>query len=116
MSLEDYANARHLQVAPTGDTYSPLDDILLERGFTRRIVMTVNQHAAVPAILRRTDLVATLATRVATYRCSDIQLVQKPLPLDLPSKMGTLIWHGRLATHPAHEWFRNLVREVAEEM
>jgi len=116
MSLEDYAGARHLAVAPTGDTYSPLDDMLLDRGLTRRVVMVVNQFSVAAPILRRSDMIATLPSRVAMYRCADAQLVQKPLPLDVPSHLGNLIWHGRLATHPAHQWFRNLVREVAEEM
>jgi DNA-binding transcriptional LysR family regulator len=40
------------------------------------------------------------------------ELAVRPLPFESEKLIYKLIWHQRLHTHPAHQWFRSLVAEV----
>ncbi|MDR6450446.1 DNA-binding transcriptional LysR family regulator [Paraburkholderia terricola] len=40
------------------------------------------------------------------------RLVVRELPFETESLIYKLVWHERLHTHPAHQWFRSLVTSV----
>jgi len=112
ITLEEFANARHLLISVTGEPPGFVDRLLARRGLKRRIAMTANQFLVAPLIIQSSDMIVTLAVRTAERfaKVNNLHIVPVPLerdPIDL-----TLLWHKELSRHPAHEWMRNLLIEI----
>ncbi|MBN8534412.1 MAG: LysR family transcriptional regulator [Rhizobiales bacterium] len=117
LTLARFAGARHLLVTPRGDARGFVDDKLAEKGLTRRVAMTVNHFSAAPGIVEGSDLVLTAPTKIIERYLSE-RTVMLPAPVEAPAVFRRLdmIWHERLARHPAHQWFRQTLIEVAAEV
>lgn len=112
LTPERFATADHLLVAPSGHGDGVLDRDLARLGLSRRVVLTINQFAAAPGVVAASDLVVTLLRRVAERFAADAGLITRPAPFKRDPMPIRLVWHQRLARHPAHDWFRDTVREV----
>lgn len=116
LTLARYCDAKHLMVAPHGTPGSFVDDALAAAGKTRRVAMAVPHFLVVPYVVANSDLLATLATRIAELFASTLDLAMVPPPLDIPRFQMALAWHERNHQDPAQRWFRELLREVATEV
>jgi DNA-binding transcriptional LysR family regulator len=114
MTLERYADARHLVVSLNGDAYGLVDQILARNGLTRRVIMTVNQFSVVPSIVESTDLIVTAPTKILE-ESTGARTSMVPCPVNFPEPHGhvDMLWHKRLGSHPAHVWFRETLASVA---
>ena len=68
-----------------------------------------------PLLVASSDLVLTLAERVAA-RLEDsfgLALLEMPKELALKPFVLSLMWHERHSADPAHAWFRQLFADVA---
>ncbi|MBR9763391.1 MAG: LysR family transcriptional regulator [Rhodobacteraceae bacterium] len=107
--LEDYFRARHILVNPRGASANPLLRVFEKNGVSaRQQVVTMKTLAAVPYILRQTDLVATVPEGVIEQMTAGGGLAYFPLPFDMERNYVYLWWHERNMADPAHVWLRNL--------
>lgn len=116
--MKEFAAARHLLVTPRGDPNGFVDDYLRDRGLSRQVVMTVNGFGSVPMILEASDMIASIPRKMAE-KCSeffDLKLIPCPVPKPDGVVGEVLIWHQRLADHPAHSWFRDLVKRAGADL
>ncbi|HEY0254894.1 MAG TPA: LysR family transcriptional regulator [Kofleriaceae bacterium] len=113
LTIARYCDAKHLMVSPRGTPGSFVDDALAAIGKTRRIAMVVPHFLVVPYVIAETDLVATLAHRIAKLFATSLDLVAVPPPLEIPRFQMALAWHERNHHDVAQRWFRNLIHEVA---
>jgi DNA-binding transcriptional LysR family regulator len=60
LSLEEYVNADHLLVSVQEDLVGRVDFLLAQQNLTRNIAVSTPHFLVAPAILARTDLIATL--------------------------------------------------------
>jgi DNA-binding transcriptional LysR family regulator len=104
-----YAEAGHVAVSRRGNLANPVDEALARLGLARRVVAGVPTEAAAFAFARRTDLLVTVPEATAPAAAD---LVQFPLPLDLPPVPVYLSWHQRYDTDRAHAWLRDLARDA----
>ncbi|PMU05647.1 LysR family transcriptional regulator [Aeromonas salmonicida] len=76
----------------------------------RAIATLVPGFATALALVRGSDLVAT----VPALHCASLHadLVTLPLPFPLPGITLALLWHPRLDADPAHRWLRTVIRET----
>jgi DNA-binding transcriptional LysR family regulator len=116
ITLEEFADARHLLITLTGEPTGFVDRLLRKRGLKRRVAMTANQFLVAPLIIQHSDMIMTLALRTAERfaQVNNLHIVPVPLepdPIDL-----TLLWHKELIRHPAHEWMRQLLVEICREV
>jgi DNA-binding transcriptional LysR family regulator len=113
-SLQRYAAAKHLLVTPRGDAVGFVDEELARAGLERRIALTVNQFSVAPAIIAKSDLIATLPKRVADFYTPLFNLAMRASPFGTPAQFRSidLVWHKRLGKHAAYAWFRDLLRTV----
>lgn len=118
MSLEDYANADHLMVTLRGDDHSFVDVWLADHGLKRRVILTVNQFLAGPPIVAATDTIMTLPRRLAETCLELFDLVIKETPVRRDESLGltTMTWHRQFADHPAHIWFRDILRSASAKI
>ncbi|MEJ7603362.1 MAG: LysR family transcriptional regulator [Kofleriaceae bacterium] len=116
LTLARYCEAAHLLVAPRSRPGSVVDSALTAIGQTRRIALALPHFLVVPHVIAGTDLIATLATRVAALFTDALGLVCRPPPLTLPRFNMALTWHERSHQDPAHRWLREQLLAVATEI
>lgn len=116
LSVRRFARANHLLVAPTGRGQGLFDARLAELGLHRRVMLTINQFAAAPDLVARSDLIVTLLRRVANRFAEQAGLVTRRAPIDHEPVVLKLIWHRRFGRHPAHDWFRRRLAAVAADL
>jgi DNA-binding transcriptional LysR family regulator len=112
LTLERYAQAKHLLVTLTGESTGLIDPFLQERGLTRRIGLTVNQFFVAPRILVKSDLIAILPTRVVDLSGLADQLHLADVPIEIHPSSVKMMWHERSQHSPAQAWFRTQLVET----
>ena len=116
--LDEYAAARHLLVSPRGDPRGFVDEQMEKQGLKRRIVMTINNFGSAPMIVLSSDMILTAPSRMVEKFCRFFDLHVVPAPFQPPENVTgmTLIWHNRLANHPAHTWFQGLMARATQDL
>ena len=78
------------------------------------VVLSLPQFLAAPFVIAGTDLVATLASRVARrFADTGAGLAIFDPPLELPTWPLHLMWHRRADTHGAIAWLRGIITIIA---
>jgi DNA-binding transcriptional LysR family regulator len=113
LTLARFAAAKHVLIAPRGRPGGPIDDALAARGLERHIAVGVPHFLAAPHIVAETDLVLTVAERIAAAFATVLPLRILELPFDLPAVRGSMLWHDRLSDDPAHSWFRQRLADMS---
>lgn len=116
MSMKNYLELSHVLVSPEGELYGIVDQALAQQGKKRKLALTLPQMFAVPSIIARTSMTATVMKRVALHSPAGRQLALFPPPIALPEVVFDLIWHRRSDTHPAQAWFREFIAEYAASL
>ena len=112
LTVEAYAAQDHVLVSPRGQSTGALDRLLVDYGQRRRVALLVATYLAVPAALARSDLIATVPSRVATLIAAHAEITALPLPVDLSATVS-MAWHRRTTSEPAQAWFRGLLEQAA---
>lgn len=115
LSLDDFVALPHALVAPRGEPGSIVDSALERIGKKRRVAVEVPHFLVAPHVVRETDVVLTLAARVAKSLAPLLGLRQLPPPVELPGFSMSMLWHERQHVDPAHVWLRGLMAAVAKE-
>lgn len=116
MTLKTYLSLPHVLVSPEGERHGIVDQALAQRGKKRQLALTLPQMFAVPAIVARTRMVATVMRRVVLSSEAGGQLALFPPPLALPPIEFHLIWHRRGERSLAQAWFRDLIALTAASL
>jgi DNA-binding transcriptional LysR family regulator len=114
ISLQDYLCWPHV-LTSLGDPRGAVDDALAKRKLRRSIVVTTPSFMAVPFIVRRARVIATMPSRLARYFSEAFGLVTSPVPIDLPNFTVSLLWHASFDHDPGHSWLRQTVTNVVSE-
>ena len=113
LTLDNYCAARHLLVSFSGRPYGYVDEALSSMGRQRRIVLTVNQFFTAGRVVVNSDLLTVLPWHFVPTTGMGDQLVVRQLPLEVPPVHVEALWHERQHNHPAHQWLRQQLLEVA---
>lgn len=112
--VEAFAAASHLLVSPEGDRTGLVDRKLAALGLERRVVLSLPQFLVAPFVIAETDLVATLAARVARrFAAANLGVVVHEPPIALSEWPLTMMWHRRVDDHPATVWLRDCIAEIS---
>jgi DNA-binding transcriptional LysR family regulator len=111
LSLERFVKEKHILIAPRGMPGGPVDTALAERGVSRTIGVAVPHFLAAAHLVAESDLMLTVARRVADVFMRLLPLRVLAPPLALPKTQLVMVWHARHDDDPAHAWLRDrLVR------
>lgn len=125
----------HVVVEMTGTEEHEKDGFLDDEGVSRRVwcerallefqdknvslvgraAVCVPYFAAVPPILERTDMVATLPRRLAGWVAKRHSIVLLKLPYQPITFDVEMVWHDRLARDPGFCWIRQALASSATE-
>lgn len=115
LTLRRYVELDHLLISPRGKRQGVVDTALEQRGYERHVALWVPHFLLAPAIVARTDLVVTMAERVAREVASRYGLRVFPVPVALSPIVGGQFWDPRHEDEPGHRWLRQMVRESVDD-
>jgi DNA-binding transcriptional LysR family regulator len=115
LTLARFAAASHALISPRGTEGSFVDDALARVGMSRRVAVTVPHFLVAPHVVAASDLILTLASRVAQLLAKPLGLVvlRPPRELALEGFRISALWHERTHYDPARVWVRELFADVA---
>jgi len=115
LSLDQFVEAAHVLVTPSGQDLGVVDGWLSLQGRTRNIVVVVNRFSDALRIVAESEFLTCVPSR---FLAQDKQrglvqdrLVVRDLPFEAEKILYKLVWHERVHAHPAHQWFRSVVAE-----
>ena len=91
-----------------------MDDALARLGLQRKVAIAVPHFLVAPHIVASSDLLLTVAERVAAVVSGplDLAVLSPPRELELAGFTNSLLWHQRTHDDPARHWIRDVI--VAE--
>lgn len=116
MNLKTYLALPHALASPEGQRHGLVDEALALQGKQRTLSLTLPQMFALPAVIARTDLAATVMKRVASHALASKELAFFPPPVALPEIVLNLIWHRRADANAAQAWMRGLIERVSSAL
>ncbi|UCB29966.1 LysR family transcriptional regulator [Duffyella gerundensis] len=107
LTLDRFCQLDHALVSPGGNAFHGVTDAMLAQlGRQRQVTLSVQSFMVLPAILRASDMVAVLPSRLV----ADLKgLIGCPPPLAIPGFTKIAVWHARSHHDSAQRWLRELL-------
>jgi DNA-binding transcriptional LysR family regulator len=110
LSLDRFCALDHALVSYSGGAFSGVtDEALAAMGRARRVTVSVTSFLVLPEILRVSDLIAVVPSRLVAH--AEGLTVLEP-PLAIPGFVKTAAWHERSHRDAGHRWIRSLLFET----
>lgn len=118
LTADGYLRLPHALFSSAGGDGSPgvVDALLAMEGRKRRVAVTLAHVVAVPFAVAGTDLVATMARRVAGRFAEIAGVTLMPLPFDAPAFAIDLLHSRRATSDPALTWFLAAIERVGRSL
>ncbi|HEN3617126.1 TPA: LysR family transcriptional regulator [Yersinia enterocolitica] len=110
ISPERYASQGHIMISRRQGHKGPVDDAVQLVGLERNAVTYVDGISTALALVKGSDLVATVPERHT--RNLRRGMFSFSLPITSPVIMISMLWHPRMEADPAHRWLRQCVLDV----
>ena len=110
ISIKNYAQARHILVAPLGQEHTFIDEILAQKGYQRDIFLTLPDFAFIDLKVLGNHSIVTLPEQIAQEVLDhNKSLAMKPLPVQTRPFHYYMFWHRRYQNDPKNRWMREQV-------
>jgi DNA-binding transcriptional LysR family regulator len=114
LTLEEYLAHPHLVTPTQSDFRGPVDDELVGGSKRRKVIYTTSRFAALPLILRRAAVIATVPEQSARQWAEVYGLTSSSVPVRIAPCAISMIWHAKREGDAGLQWLRGLVRDVVE--
>jgi DNA-binding transcriptional LysR family regulator len=114
LTLEEYLAHPHIVTPAQADFRGVVDDELVGRKKRRNVIYTTSRFAALPLILRRAAVIATVPEQSAQQWAEMFGLTSSPVPLRIAPFAISMIWHAKREGDAGLQWLRGVVRSVVE--
>ena len=115
MTLEAFAALPHLLVTERGDAYGAVDEALAKLGLERHVRLTVPHVLVVPAVLPRSDLIASVGARAARLFADTAPIDIYEMPLPIASWRLSMLWSRQKAGDLGLAWLRDVVASIGAQ-
>jgi len=107
LDLKRFVAAEHLLVTSEGDDSSYIDELLNNKGLSRRVSLTVNHYAVVPNLIKNTDLITVIDKLAIASAVTAGQIITKVPPLDFEELPLCIAWHARHDNDKMLHWLKD---------
>jgi LysR family transcriptional regulator, mexEF-oprN operon transcriptional activator len=114
LTLEQYLAHPHLVTPTQTDFRGAVDDELVGRSRGRSIIYTTSRFAALPLILRRAAVIATVPEQSAQHWAEAYGLTSSPVPVRIAPLAISMIWHAKREGDAGLQWLRGVVRGIVQ--
>lgn len=115
MSIDAYKQASHAIADASGMAHWLIDQQLEPHRIVRKVGLVVPEFLALPFVIPRSELVATLPARVARRFAEFLPLRMMDPPVPFEAYEIFMLWHERAHIDPANLWLRNVVVRLFTE-
>lgn len=110
VSAESFMENGHIQVLRRGLHSNEIDEAARAAGMVRRITTVVSGFSTALALVRETELIATVPERHTEGLRKGLHSFE--LPFGIAPFTISMLWHPRMDGDQAHRWLRSMVRTV----
>lgn len=116
LTLKQFLNCRHLVYRPTAGSHAFFEDsveqFFLNLGRSRQVAVRVSHGLGLGQIIRKTDLLASLPSRLASELARTENLRTMRLPIESSKFEICQYWHRRVQHDGANLWLRSLITRL----
>jgi DNA-binding transcriptional LysR family regulator len=112
LTLGEYLAHPHLVTPTQADFRGPVDDELVGGSKRRKVIYATSRFGALPLILRRAAVIATVPERPAQQWAEVFGLTSSPVPVRIAPFAISMIWHAKREGDAGLQWLRGVVRDV----
>lgn len=116
LDLEAYARMPHILFSRDNTSSGIADEVLAAVGLKRRVAVVIPHVMVIPFAIRGTNLLATIAERVALRLQELTRVAILPVPIDVPSFSLQLVYSRRLEQDPALVWLKGLICKISSSL
>ncbi|MDJ0706330.1 MAG: LysR family transcriptional regulator [Leptolyngbyaceae cyanobacterium MO_188.B28] len=116
LTLAHYLEEHHALVSARGRVAGNVDIALAQKNLHRQVRLTLPHILAIPEVIASTDLIVTLATRIAKRLATGAALKTFPPPLPLDGFDIAMAWPRRMVNAPAIQWLCHELRAVGQQI
>lgn len=109
LKMKRWLELDHLLVSFSGDFHGLFEEKFARKRLRRNIVVATPRFAAVPYMLKGSQLVCTLPEYLAYRFAKAFDLATVALPYDAGTFNVELVWPQRLDAEPDQRWFRDVL-------
>ncbi|MAY70078.1 MAG: LysR family transcriptional regulator [Halomonas sp.] len=109
MARADFEHYAHVLVQPHTRLKSGIFKQLKDQGLRRDVALAVTYFMAVPALLERSLLIASLPAGLCRHFRRQFAVTPVPPPVRFDPFPFHLSWHRRYQKDPAHRWLREQI-------
>ena len=115
LEVEAFASLEHVVVSLSGGNFvTAVDQALAAMGHGRRVVLSAASFLTVPDLLKDSDFVALVPSRLVQGRRGEgLMCVEPPFPVE--GFAVHMVWHERSHGHAAQRWVRDAIVELLAE-
>lgn len=114
LSLDEFCARPHVMVSFSGDLSGNIDTDLARVGRCRKVVLAVPQFGSLRALLRNTEMIATVPDYAACTLVDDGSLRADDAPFDVNKAELSMVWSGVYDNDPAERWLRERISEFMQ--
>lgn len=112
LTLAEFVRHDHVLVSYRGANESALDEQLRQQGAARRVRYVTPHFSALPMMLQRLPLFATVPQGLVSNWCECFGLCAAPVPVAMPDYSLSLLWHNARHEDDANRWMREKLRQL----
>jgi len=112
LTQQEFLHASHAIVTPLPPGYEAVEQLIRREVPAAQIVLEVPSFLSLLFLLRESDLLCTVPTRVGVALAQLAGLAVHPMPFVLPALEVRQYWHQRMHNDSAHRWFRGLLNRL----
>ena len=112
MSAQAFREVPQAVVDPRGYVHEQLDYLLMQQNVARRPKLHVPYFLSLLPVIRKTDLLLIMASRLAQAFAQLAPLKILPPPIKLPTYNVSLFWHERFNGDAGNQWLRSMYIEL----
>lgn len=114
-TLEEFLQARHIDVTSPGLVMPGFDQLLASRGLRRRLVLTLNTWEQALAVIDASDCIAVLPGSLLDGSPYAGRIVRMTSPIEMHPRTLWLLWHQREENAGVQAWLRTLIVSLFAE-
>jgi len=116
LTLDYFLQEKHALVSARGKVAGNVDIALSQQNKQRQVQATLPHILAIPAMIAATDLIVTVATRIALRFATDYQLQTFPPPISLDDFDVAMAWPQRMDNDPGIQWLRSEIAAIGVQL
>jgi LysR family transcriptional regulator, mexEF-oprN operon transcriptional activator len=112
LPMQRWLELDHVLVSFSGDFHGLFEEKFARKGLRRNIVVATPRFAAVPYMLKGSQLICTLPEYLAYRFAKSFGLATVAAPYAASTFDVELVWPQRLDAEPDHRWFRDVLSKM----